>query len=217
MRTLLFGTTYVDTVEKMMTLQWWMRLAQRNARCDVMLVDSASTIYPYVPLSIKFHSFPDNVGHLSRGGADGFGRAFCRGLQYAIDENYDYVAHVEGDSLCKLNITAEIENMELRGDGVATIHVSSMPKWPETGLMFFSVDWLRDSNFVARYDWENRPRRPEPEYHVGQIVGDDMAYLDVRGMRDDFHELTIENLADRKLDWLTHASLDVMHKFAAAA
>jgi len=35
-------------------------------------------------------------------------------------------------------------------------------------------------------------------------------------MRDDFNELTEDNLDARELQWLTHAKLPVMEKFAAS-
>jgi len=78
----------------MATLKLWIKLSMRD-KCDLLLVDSASPRYPYVPRKINFLSFTNNVGHLSRGGQDGWGRAFCRGLGYAVEQGYDYVAHVE--------------------------------------------------------------------------------------------------------------------------
>jgi len=46
--------------------------------------------------------FPDNVGHLARGGRDGWGRAFSQGLLCALAGGYDYVAHIESDLLTRL-------------------------------------------------------------------------------------------------------------------
>jgi hypothetical protein len=170
---------------------------------------------PVCPCPIEYYSFTDNIGHLSRGGRDGWGRAFCRGLSHADQFDYDYVAHVEGDSLFKLDVYTLTKQMEDWGINVASIPVSSSPKWVETGLMFFSVDWLRRTHFVDRYDWKSRTKYPEPEHVVGTIVGRDLTLMPWQGMRDDFHELTVDNLAAKKLDWLTHAPLDVMESFAA--
>ena len=36
-------------------------------------------------------------------------------------------------------------------------------QWIETGLMFFSTDYLRRSDFIKRYDWPNRKVIPTPE------------------------------------------------------
>lgn len=214
MKTLLFGTTYVDSPDRVRVLELWMKAAMRNRGCDVMIVDSASPMFPHVPLRIRFNSFRDNVGHLSRGGRDGWGRAFCHGLRTAINEGYDYVMHVEGDSLLRLDVDELVDEMELSSDCVATIPVSSMTSWPETGLMLFSVDWLQSSHFIERYDWEKRTKHPEPEVVVRDIVGKDIVHKAWRGMRDDFHELTVDNVLEKNLDWLTHAALPVMAKFA---
>lgn len=189
-------------------------MAERNGRCDALIVDSCSTMLPHVPSSVWYYGYGENVGHLSRGGRDGWGRAFCHGLNYAVEHGYDYVAHVECDSLCRLDLASEAEELELGSDVVATIPLSSWPGHIETGLMFFSVDWLRSSYFVERYDWAHRTKYPEPEKVVKDICGSDLTMMECRGMRDDFHELTVDNLGERHLDWLTHAPLAVMEKFA---
>ncbi len=213
MRTLLFATTYVDTPDKLAVLKMWIDRAMRDA-CDVMLIDSASPMFPYVPRCVRFFSFRDNIGHLSRSGRDGWGRAFCMGLDEAI-KNYDYVAHVEGDSVLLPPVAPMLAEMRDRGVDVMSTHVSSQPSWIETGLMLFSCDWLRRIEFTRRYDWEHRARYPEPERVVGDIIkGARYAPLPWRGMRDDFRELTVDNVVDKKLDWLTHAPIDVMERFA---
>lgn len=192
-------------------------MAEKNKSCDALIVDSNSPMMPHVPASVGYYTFPDNVGHLSRGGRDGWGRAFCHGLERAVDDGYDYVAHVECDSLCTLDIAQEVEHMEINGACVETIRVSSMPSWPETGLMFFDVEWLRRTKFVERYDWQRRTKYPEPERVVKELCGVDLQLMPWRGMRDDFHELTVDNVDDRNLDWLTHAPLSVMERFAGAS
>lgn len=180
-----------------------------------MIVDSCSPLLPHPPSSVWYYTFEDNVGHLSRGGRDGWGRAFCYGLQYAIDEGYDWVVHVEGDSVCKLDVRAEVDRLVSEGRSVATIPLSSWPGQIETGLMFFDVEWLRDASIVERYDWTRRDRYPEPEKVVKQLCGTALTIQGWRGMRDDFHELTPDNVRDRRLDWLTHASLQVVEAFAS--
>ncbi len=194
----------------------WMEMAKRQKRgVDALIVDSASPMMPtQLCKNLYIEYFSDNIGHLSRGGRDGWGRAFCHGLSHADQYDYDYVAHVEGDSLLKLDVSEIIDDMEEWGTKVASIPVSSMPKWVETGLMFFSVDWVRSSHIVDRYDWKNREKYPEPERVIGGIVGRDLTTMPWTGMRDDFHELTVDNVHGRKLDWLTHAPIAVMERFA---
>jgi hypothetical protein len=60
---------------------------------------------------LQVYRFPDNIGHLARGGKDGWGRAFCKGLEMAIDGQYDYVVHIEGDSLFKRPVLPIIRQM----------------------------------------------------------------------------------------------------------
>ena len=191
-------------------------MAERNRGCDAMIVDSASPMLPHVPPDVWFYDFGDNVGHLSRQGRDGWGRAFCRGLTEAMERDYDWVIHIECDSLCNLDLMREVENLELSSEVAVTIPLSSWPGQIETGLMFFSVDWLRGSRFVQRYDWASHTRYPEPEKVVKEMCGSDLTLMNWRGMRDDFHELNEDNLSEYRLDWLTHAPLRVMERFAGA-
>lgn len=207
----------MDTLEKRAVQNLWFRMAEQNKSCDAMIVDSCSPLMPQVPSSVGYCAFDDNIGHLSRGGCDGWGRAFCKGLEYAARRGYEYAVHIECDSLCTLDIAKEVEHMEINGSSVETIRVSSMPSWPETGLMLFDVEWLRQTNFVEKYDWQRRSKYPEPERIIQELCGFDLQLMPWRGMRDDFNELTVDNVADRNLDWLTHASLPVMERFAGAA
>lgn len=226
-RVLIFGTCYAPTDDKVCELRRWIEL---NARLnpnniDLLLIDSNSLESDHDrrlnPL-VGIFRFPDNIGHLSRGGRDGWGRAFCFGLQYAIDHGYDYVVHIEGDSLFRLPVLPIVEEMEVSATDVASIEVSSWPassrhQTVETGLMFFSVEWLKSSRLIERYDWAKRTKYPEPEKAIRTICGADLQLMPWRGMRDDFHELTVDNVDDRGLDWLTHASLPVMERFAGAS
>lgn len=205
----------MDTLEKRAVQRMWYTRAEANPRCDAMIVDSCSPLLPNPPPRVWYYTFSDNVGHLSKGGRDGWGRAFCYGLQYAIDEGYDWVAHVECDSLCKLDVANVSEALEEAAVRVATIPLSSWPGQIETGLMFFDVEWLRDSSLIERYDWAHRQRYPEPEKVVKELCGRDLHIMNYRGMRDDFNELTRDNVRAKNLDWLTHAPLPVMEVFAS--
>jgi hypothetical protein len=131
-----------------------------------------------------------------------------------LDQGYDYVAHVEGDSILLPPVSEMFQRMHHESINVMSLPVSSMTGWIETGLMLFDVRWLQDSDFVRRYDWESRTKYPEPEAVTGGLVGD-WARLPWHGMRDDFNELTADNVGERGLDWLTHAPLAVMQRFAA--
>lgn len=214
-RVLLFGTTYVDSPDRVNLTRLWLRTHDAlNPDCDLMLVDSASPRLHEVeiPARCRVHQFGDNVGHLSRSsttpGRDGWGRAFCRGLEIACEENYDYVVHVEGDSLLRLRVmpicehmrrekaacfSTPVEGMRVPGSGVG---------WVETGLMFFSTKYLRESDFVREYDWERRKISPTPEVVVRQLLGKDLVMQPWRALRADKNQVTAENVLE--LDWVTH-------------
>jgi hypothetical protein len=113
MRVLIFGTVYCDSEAKRhLAGQWGDLHAALNRDCDLLLVDSSS------PLAV--HGVPtlqlgDNIGHLGRKGRDGWGRAFCAGLQYAIDHGYDCAVHIEGDSLLRQPVRKFCEFMDEQG------------------------------------------------------------------------------------------------------
>ena len=185
-RVLIFATTYVDDAEKAKLLRRWLKLTQHlNPDCDLLLVDSCSPLFDgtgFAPDSNgprrAVHRFPDNIGHLSRGGRDGWGRAFCYGLQAAINGDYDYVVHIEGDSLFRLPVGPIVRQMEHAGTNAAAIPVagtaSIMPGWIETGLLFFRTKYLVESDFIGRYDWQNRTQWPAPESVIGKLLADDV-------------------------------------------
>jgi SAM-dependent methyltransferase len=196
-----------------------------NPDCDILLVDSAS---PYflgdnfkLPPQVKYWSFPDNVGHLSRRGRDGWGRAFCKGLQFAIDGGYDYAVHIEGDSLLRLPVMPIAEQMRAGKIKVASTEVGGMRnahlrQWVETGLMAFDVGYVRDSGFIRKYDWEHRQAAPTPENVIWRILGKDLTLMPWRTQRGDKRQITAQTVAE--YDWITHCwgFDDVYAAFAAS-
>jgi hypothetical protein len=223
-RILVFGTVYCDTEEKRALADLWGRFHREiNPGCDLLLVDSCS---PYFVGGVPVLQLGDNIGHLARGGRDGWGRAFCAGLRYAIDHGYDYVAHVEGDSLLRRSVTSVAEEMRSAGIRVISVPVRGTRRleidWVETGLMMFCVDYLRRSNFTGRYDWrdcEPKRRYPyTPEWHVHRIVSredDRLVMMPWRAERGDRGQITLENVG--QYDWITHAAPDVCDAFVRNA
>lgn len=215
-RTLIFGTVYADTKERArLTRQWAEQHRKLNPDCDFLLVDSKSPEFwgddgsPAVGVewpNVLVDSFPDNIGHLSRGGRDGWGRAFCKGLETAIERGYDYAVHIEGDSLFKLPVLPVVRQMQRDGIKVASVPVEGTKRkeigWVETGLMFFDVNYVRESGFIAKYDWPNRTVRPTPERVIFDILKPDLKMMPWRAERGDKSQITVENVGD--LDWVTH-------------
>ncbi|AEH88191.1 methyltransferase domain-containing protein [Mesorhizobium opportunistum] len=228
-RILVFGTTYVDTPDKAKLAEQWQALHEDlNPGAHLLLVDSASPEWWCEDGSPKpddtmpgcqIYSFPDNIGHLARGGKDGWGRAFCKGLEMAIDGQYDYVVHIEGDSLFSKPVLPIIRKMMAGGVPAASVPVAGTKRnehgWVETGLMFFSVDYLWQTKFIERYDWWNRTRSPTPEKVIFDLIGEDLRMLPLKAERGDRGQITAENAAG--LDWITHCAPEALDAFVEFA
>ncbi len=158
MKILVFGTTYCASPARLRLLEQWAEALQRIAPdCDHLIVDSCSPVFdlaslpnlsrfdPLVtvpsetaPVAVGRRSaltFPDNIGHLSQGGRDGWGRAFCQGLICAMANGHDYVVHVEGDLLTRLDIPRLCLSMR-EGRINALGAITPNKGWLETGLVF---------------------------------------------------------------------------------
>lgn len=238
-RILIFGTTYVDTPERLQLTRQWVDLHKRlNRDCDFLLVDSASPLLwcddgsprpdaamPDCPI----WSFPDNIGHLSRNGPDGpaskgrdgWGRAFCHGLDHAVSQGYDYAVHIEGDSLFRLEVAPIVARMRREGIKVASVPVEGTKRkeigWVETGLMFFDCRYLKKTEFTRGYDWPGRSPSPTPEQVIFQMLGRDLVMMPWRAERGDKSQITVSNVTE--LDWVTHCHdrPEVYQRFVAAA
>lgn len=217
-RVLIFATTYIDTPERLRLTDQWIGLHKRlNPDCDFLIVDSASPLPPAVDTKhgpVKIFDFGDNIGHLSRNGPggpntkgrDGWGRAFCKGLELAIEGGYDYAVHIEGDSLFRLKVMPIVEGMRRDGVQVASVPVEGTKRkevgWVETGLMFFDCRFVKESDFIARYDWPNRKETPTPEKVIFSMLGRDLKMMPWRAERGDKSQITLDNV--NRLDWVTH-------------
>jgi hypothetical protein len=219
-RVLIFGTMYIDSHDSHVLVQRWINLhTQLNPTCNFCLIDSDSTLRGPLNLrEVEIIQLGDNIGHVARGGQDGWGRAFCHGVSHAIAENYDYVVHIEGDSLCKLDVMKQCENMRLMNTMVAGVPVQGMKRsqneWLETGLLFMNVKYLDDMKFVDQYAWEeNNKKYPHtPEWHVNQIFKDHVSLQNWKVMRDDRKVLTPNSV--RSYHWITHAKPEVFNAYS---
>lgn len=238
-RVLIFATTYVDSPSKAKLLNHWITLADRNAPwvsmdtrgCDVLLVDTPADGWNEPLVSRPFethtmgvrsrfsvHRFPDNLGHLTaRPSRDGWGRAFTYGLEAAIAGGYDYVVHIEGDSLFRLPVMPIIGQMERHNYNALSVPVTGIrQKYDlgteiETGLMFFRVPYLVQSNFTAAYNWEAQTfHRPSPEHRIHDILGPHLTLMPWSAQRGDHNIFTPENVC--VLDWITHAPHPAMYE-----
>ncbi len=224
MRVLIFGTVYCDTEEKRgLAMQWCELHRSLNPTCDLMLVDSAS------PCSIEDYEvhvlqLGDNIGHLGRSGADGWGRAFCEGLKYAVENYYDFVVHIEGDSLlrqpvlpfCKCMKDNELESFVCGVNGTKFKEF----RWVETGMMFMSVPYVQESNFIERYNWQDGaskkyPHTPEAVVYEMLEQDDALSVVPLNVMRDDQHLMTKDNIGE--YDWITHTTTEIFSTFVTSS
>lgn len=228
-RVLIYATTYVDCKERLLLTKHWLDLHQKlNPDCDFLLVDSMSPMQKDILAlgkftqpgdveqegqKLRFFTFPDNVGHLSRKGRDGWGRAFCYGLDKAVEWGYDYVVHIEGDSLFRLPCVPIAEQMQREGVKVASIPVLGTKyierAWVETGLMFFSVKFLRDNGFTKSYNWPRQTGAPTPEVVIHRMLGPNLKMMPWKGLRGDKAQVNNGNILALDLDWVTHCHNDV--------
>ena len=222
MRVLVFGTSYCASQRRLRLLDQWAESLQRIAPgFDHLVIDSNSPVFntaafgflsrfgqpqicpaeptPFAVGHRSIVSFPDNVGQLEAGGRDGWGRAFSQGLLCGIAGGYDYVIHVEGDMLTRLDLPKICQTMaERRIDALGAV-VPNLG-WLEIGLVFLRVDFLRQSRLVERYGWATRTMRPYPEIVLGELLGDDLYLRIWRGSKDDTGLLRYR-IVD--LHWLT--------------
>jgi ADP-heptose:LPS heptosyltransferase len=239
--TLIFGTFYVDSEDRRNLTELWKRVhLTLNPDCDFLAVDSQSPMKMFedwTPYDGQRHrqmyfNFTDNIGHLSRkdvtGAKDGWGRAFTKGLELAGALGYSHVAHIEGDSLFRIKVKPEIERMARENAKCFSTEVIGMRipgsnrGWVETGLMLFSADYVKQSDFIKRYDWPNRRSAPTPEIIVRNLLGNDLVMQSHwKVLRADKNQITSDNIASLNLDWVTHQhkseQQDVYRKFAAMA
>lgn len=215
MKSLIFGTTYIDgEYSRDVAEKWWKLHGAINPECDLLFVDSASPLpisHPMIALQLG-----DNIGHLSRSGQDGWGRAFCAGLQYAVDNEYEYVAHIEGDSLCRIDVLKTFQSMQRDELVAVSVPVRGLKKpeycWVETGLMFLDVTYVRDSKLVDRYDWRDGKSKGypnTPEHVLHGLIGTDLKYGNWRTIRDDRNYVN----APQNYDWITHATRETLDAF----
>lgn len=199
-RILIAGTSYVADEGKRDLVQLWTRVTRHlNPDVDILLVDSASPFDPnsFLPMgdsNLYVKRFPDNVGALTQGGQDGSGRAFCEALDTAAKE-YDYVAFIETDVIFALPVTPFIEKMH-KASVKVTSPVAAPYQFPEFGLSFWSSEYLRESKFTARYDWQNVPKWPIAEWRVLSLVGEDYWTLPIHGCRNDDNRLNVANVTN---------------------
>lgn len=216
-RILIQGTSFIHGAAAQETFRMWADLILRlNPGTDVLVIDSASPMeLPYYAPPLKYKILEDNIGHLARGGRDGWGRAFTAGVRYAIDRGYEWLANIECDILFAKPIEPIFARM-VRSGVKCCAPMASPFQFSETGLSFWSVDYLRRENIMERYDWEHPPANGLlPEQRIDAICDEDMWILPARGFRNDQRWSAEQMMAafPHGIDWVTHCELPVSRRF----
>lgn len=231
MRTLILGTCYIAAGNegaqnyKSSVVKLWLDLAAKlNPGMDILLVDACSPVdleqlLGEVEADVTVHRFGENVGHLNTTGRDGWGRAFCFGVEYAIKHGYDYLAYIDADIIFTKPIRPILTNMYLHNMVAAMPPAINYAFW-ENGMMFLSVPYLKMTDFVALYDWENRTHdMPIPELACENLFGGSLFLLPIRAYRDTAGALSVNNIEHAfpyGMDALTHVrDFRVYQKFVA--
>lgn len=214
---LILGTSHIHGAAASETFRMWGDLTLKlNPDTDILVVDSGSPMeLPYFPAPVKYKILEDNIGHLSRGGQDGWGRAFATGVNYAIEHEYDWLANIECDVLFARPVMEVIGKMARHG--VLCAAPIAMPYYyTETGLSFWSVPYLKMSGLIRKYDWEHPPENGLlPEQRIDAICANEMFALPIRGMRNDMRVNAdhLMRMFPHGIDWITHAELPVFRRF----
>ncbi len=236
MRTLICAQTHLRTKDEGKLLRVWenMRGDDYDSHCDLLVIDNASPldVRQFLTQGWENHRllnddhiiqmrhrltlarFNDALGHpfhdgvLQRSGSD---RAFIKMLEIAIASGYDKFAYIEMDLLFALPVTSIFNRMT---KPCACGPLVSHGKFPETGLLFFDVEYIWKHDVIGRYNWRGSVI-PEGEKRLWNILGDDLELLPLRGHRDggstrpgDLAELWPEGI-----DFLTHATMPVYADF----
>src|SRR5262245_56148311 len=159
---LIFGTGYFFDDACVELCRLWARLLRHlNPDERVILIDSHSPFNPEEFLDrkhkIDIWRWPDNIGHMKRGGRDGPGRSLCKGLQMALDEGHDYAVHYECDVLFARPFKPLIDKMRTNGAKVVALPLIQY-HFVGFEVSFWEMDWVRKTKFIERYDWPNAPR-----------------------------------------------------------
>jgi hypothetical protein len=172
------------------------------------VIDSCSPNFKQHFSGEKWISFKDNIGHLSITGKDGWGRAFCHGVDLAIKNKFDYVVHIEGDLLFSGDVIDICLSMKKLGLEVLAPR-SQMWNWLETGLLFMNVNFMQSINFSKRYNWPTRKKGDGPELIVEKIIGkENIAYSRWIGDRDD-----MDHVDPEKSIYITHCTTEKRQRF----
>ncbi len=150
---------------------------------DLPVIDSAEfDIYKHTNHSVIIS---DASEHLA--GVDKFGHALCFSIRQAIEGRYDYIVVTTPETLCRVR---RIVNDFKLTDNCYAMPWNNLDGGPDYGLMVSSVKYLRETEFLSKYNWIDWNQFYGEK--ILQIIGDDFQRLNISGGRDDDYWM-IEN------------------------
>ena len=207
-----FGTMYAGSHDAAERTRLWISQVSKMG-CDWFLVDSDSPKEFMDACQIPAGhviQLGNNIGHLAGGGQDGWGRAFCMGLQFSMDHGYKYAFHIESDLLCHVDVAESIAALRASSDPVV-----APTTWfgvIETGLMLMDVGKIKELDLIARYDWQGK-HEDLPELRMGQIV---RSWTNLwQGGRNDDGRMDTENPGS--IQYITHGTIRILRSFAGVS
>ena len=228
MKTLILSQCYLKTEEQGRLLGVCLELARRlNPDTTILLMDNASPLevlafIDHIP-NVEIERFGSAIGHFSHKFEaempaeevrDGPGRAIMTGLQRAIDAGYDRLCYIEGDALFARPIEEGFQQMRQP--------FACLPrgKWGYLDWNVFwvaSLQWLREFDFIGKYDWPNQKQGPgnEGERIYERLLTNHLHVLPFKGARGEEY-INADNLRaifPAGVDWLTHVSRETFAEF----
>ncbi|HCM83643.1 MAG TPA: hypothetical protein PKW15_00660 [Alphaproteobacteria bacterium] len=235
-RAFIFGTMYIDAPYKAELVQMWIELHQKlNPEYDLLIIDSHSERMwldlipaiknipiheikegdPLPPLQrgVNWIDFPEGAGHQNFNGVDGWGRAFSRGVAFAIQHDYEYVVNLECDLLFRNPVTPILDQMDTHHLHVLSTNIKYNKffplDWMENTIMFMRTSYLREKDFIRRYDWNGNWTRDNPlyvpEHRCKAILEPEVFYKPWQGVRGDGGIDLITQLSDvEEMDYIMH-------------
>lgn len=241
-RTLIVSTCYADNPFKIANMDLWLRAIDAlSPGIDICLINSCSPInpmellgergfiealsyaddLPIYPQPRLMISIAENIGRLETTGQDGPQQAWALGMNFAIKNGYDYIAHIEADLVFAAPIAPIIQRMK-RQNIMAACPFSYEYSFIETGALFMNTEWFRRRDYFKAYDWRKPPviksitqmrggqvamQREFHERWMEQWCGEDLVILPLRGTRNDNDRVTVNNFQfafPHGCDFLTH-------------
>jgi len=212
-RAFIYGTIYVDDPQKAELTQMWIELNQHlNPDFDILIVDSQSnkswlglipamqgvpihTVaegdqMPPLQRGVNWIDFPENMGHLNFNNLDGWGRAFCRGIDYAIQHDYEYAVNIETDMLFGVPVSDVLGQMDAHKLNIISTDMKYTPfshNYMENAIVFMRTSYMRQVDFVKKYDWraqdKNAPGFEIPEQRCRTLLEPEVFYKHWNGIR----------------------------------